>query len=105
MLRANDLTGKVQPGMPVHTFPLRAEVRGALWCRELRQRAADVREHAVHSVRDIADAGNAHKCIKQTSNAHSSLLMLRAVDLTGRVQPGCMPFCALPLRAEVLGAL
>ena len=31
MFRANDLTGKAQPGkIPVRTFPLRAEVMGAL---------------------------------------------------------------------------
>jgi hypothetical protein len=33
------------------------------------------------------------------------LLMPQANDLTGKVQPGNMPFRTFPLRAEVLGAL
>src|ERR1039458_1730267 len=59
MPRAFDLTGKVQPGsMPVCTLPLRAEVLGALCCEELRQRSADVREHARNRTGDLVYASD-----------------------------------------------
>jgi len=59
MLRALDLTGKAQPSsMPACTLPLRAEVLGALCCRELRQRAADVREDGRNRSGDLVNAGD-----------------------------------------------
>jgi hypothetical protein len=59
MLRALDLTGKVQPGsVPACTLPLRAEVLGTLCCQELRQRAADVREHGRYRGGDLVNAGD-----------------------------------------------
>jgi len=54
-----DLTGRVQPGsMPVCTLPLRAEVLGLMCCQELRQRAADVREHGRNRTGDLVYASD-----------------------------------------------
>jgi len=59
MLQAVDLTGRVQPGsMPACTLPLRAEVMGAMCCKELRQRGADVREDERNRSGDLANAGD-----------------------------------------------